>query len=169
MKRLILGSDLDLKEICAKPQVVSSVSGDYTNLNLTNLTDIFPPMPGQAFNQAYNLNLERNYFKVKVTVLGVIPQNIRELTQLYCPKCSQTFSFKDIESDCSLPQTSQQFDCPKCGGVEQSSDPTTLVPKERGPYPIFQMCLIAKDDSTAMQDRAFKLYYYSNIDAQQID
>jgi uncharacterized metal-binding protein len=42
LKKLILGSDLTVQEIAATPHVISTVQGDYSNLNLTNLADIFP-------------------------------------------------------------------------------------------------------------------------------
>ena len=45
------------------------------------------------------MNIDKNYFKVKVYVLGILPMNIRELTQLYCPRCEDTFSFKDLDLD----------------------------------------------------------------------
>jgi hypothetical protein len=47
-----------------------------------------------------------------------------------------------------------------------SSD-DALIPKKPSPYPIFQMCLLVKDDSSSLQDRVFKLFHYSND--QQIE
>jgi hypothetical protein len=76
LKKLILGSDLTQEEISCQPHIVSTASGDYQSLNITNLSDIFP----EKNSVASNVNLERNYFKVKVTVLGILPQNIREFT-----------------------------------------------------------------------------------------
>lgn len=42
LKKLILGCDLTQEEICCQPHIVSSVGGDYQNLNVTSLIDIFP-------------------------------------------------------------------------------------------------------------------------------
>ena len=107
--------------------------------------------------------MERNYFKVKASVIGILPQNVREMTQLYCPRCVQTYSFRDIESDCSIPLQNQIYVCPTCQEVgDPESLPPGTNPRDLIPYPIYQVCFIVKDDSTAAFDRCFKLYYYSN-------
>ena len=66
-----------------------------------------------------HLNLDRNYFKVKVSVLGVLPQNLREMTQLYCPRCIKTFSFKDMEAESD---NTDFYVCPECDMPEASGE-----------------------------------------------
>jgi hypothetical protein len=83
LKKLILGTDLKSEEITSSPHVVSQVFGEFTHSNFTNLADIFPAH--QATNPSHHpsgaqLNSDKNYFKVKVTVLGILPMNLRELT-----------------------------------------------------------------------------------------
>lgn len=73
LKKLILGSDLTLQEISAAPVIVSTVSSDYLNLNITNLSDIFPPLVGGHISSSLSVNRDRNYFKVKVSVFGILP------------------------------------------------------------------------------------------------
>jgi hypothetical protein len=75
LKRLILGTgDVSANEIIGCPHVMSSVFGDYQSLNLTNLADIFPPIKLEgAMVHSMMMTQERNFFKVKVTVLGILP------------------------------------------------------------------------------------------------
>ena len=73
LRKLILGSDLTLQEITSTPHILSGVSGDYCSLNLTNLVDMFPIIGGGLPSATRANNFEKNYFKVKVSVLGVLP------------------------------------------------------------------------------------------------
>jgi len=103
LKRLVLGSDNTMMEIAGNPHVVSAVSGEYMSLNVTNLADIFPPSVRikdcGPLGKSLQMNMERNFFKVKAAVLSVIPANVHELTQLFCPRCVKTYSFKEMELD----------------------------------------------------------------------
>jgi hypothetical protein len=52
--------------------------------------------------------------------------------------------------------------CPSCGEVDPEHLASGTKLGDLAPYPIYQVCLLVKDDSTASFDRCFKLYYYSH-------
>ena len=58
--------------------------------------------------------------------------------------------------------TSPVYDCPSCGS--EKTNPDMVRPNDPNliPYPIYQIGLLCKDDSTAAIDKVYKLYYYSH-------
>jgi len=69
------------------------------------------------------------------------------MTLLYCSRCVLTLSFKDLETDNSLPLEEQTYNCTRCG--------------EQG-RAIYRVVLLVKDDSTAGTGKCYKLHYYSH-------
>lgn len=65
--------------------------------------------------------------------------------------------------------TSSVYSCPSCGNPETNPDLPRPGDPELLPYPIYHLCLLCKDDSTAATDRVFKLYYYSHEKGQDVD
>eukprot|EP00347_Sterkiella_histriomuscorum_P010807 403374850 len=152
LKKLILSTEQD-KDItmCSDPIVISNVSQQYSEMYFTTLNEVFH-MPTGSSNSAFDY-CQTNIFRVKVFTLGFMPNNIREMCQLYCNKCVKTYSFQEIETDNTLPLDKQPYMCLSCGDQCKS---------------IYMIVLVVKDDSTSYNDKCYKLYYYSH-DQQEGD
>lgn len=83
--------------ILSKPRVVTRLQNQANKDRTTiNLQDFY-----------YAKEELDSLYRVKVTLIGVLPQNVKEFVQAYCPACKTTQSYHGL---------GHLTECDKCGG-----------------------------------------------------
>ena len=85
------------EEVIEKPDIASTVGQLYGSFDHWDLSEIIYDETNSTMNKL---------FRVSVSVIGIQPMNLYELTQLFCSKCFQVFSFKNFNTN---PEA-----CPAC-------------------------------------------------------
>ena len=115
--------------ILSKPRVVTRLQNqankDRTTINLSDF-----------YNSKEDLD---RLYRVKVTLIGVMPQNVKEFVQAFCPTCNFTKSYSGL---------GHLSECDKCG--------SQLVP-------VFKLVFYVKDEKSLANDEIYKVHYYSPV------
>ena len=104
IERLLLHNTIDnADEILAQPKFISQVSKMYNHHPVQQIKNLFCGF--QNFS-----NQQSAYSRVQVFLMGVLPCDPYEFTQLFCARCVKTFSFREVQSkivDCQVPGSKQ--------------------------------------------------------------
>jgi len=142
LEKLLLQNTVDqADEILAKPKIVSNVSKIYNELQVQKLSDLYC-----GYGTTSKNNHQNAYSRVNVFIMGVLPCDPFEFTQLFCASCAKTFSFRDVQASVVAGGKKEVYNCPECEQISK---------------PIYRMIFLVKDESTLGLDKIYKMHFYS--------
>lgn len=91
-----------IDEVLEKPDMASNVGTLFNKYEVKALADaLFSAGEQQEAPSFMGERIDKNLQRVHFSVVGVQPNNLFEICQLYCSKCQINFSFKTLQDDSS--------------------------------------------------------------------
>ena len=141
-----------------KPQYVEQISEQEFSISKISekIWDKYPQLSlNEIVYKIHEPDLESellpNVFKTRMFIVGMQPQNLLEICQLFCKECLSTFSFKEFMDTAGAP------DCPKClkGNSKHFAKVRTHL------EPIYFIQFWAKDKSNIQHVNPQKVLLYT--------